>query len=118
MIFKVEIEKTIVCCTVEVSKDLLMWMDLGGTRDSKNRIDDTSADRATKIFKFFAEIDGIEKDSIEYNGHFGPFVYFSCDQSKFELISKQIIDIVKNCQRKMLRSVAYKQKDKIRRMGK
>jgi hypothetical protein len=110
MKFKAEVQEIILHLVVEVSKDLLMWMDLGGTRVSEARIDDTSAERAHKIFTSLEVIEDIDGRSIEYNGHFGPYVHFCCEQGKEEAVSKAVIAIIKSCERRMLRSRAHKAK--------
>lgn len=108
--FVAEVQEVIVRYTVEVSSDLLMWMDLGGTRVPGARIDDTSPDRAMEILERLEAIDGIEERSIEYNGHFGPFIYFACEAGKEESVTRAVILVIVDCERRMLRSAAHRKK--------
>lgn len=110
--FKAEIQEIVVHFTVEVAPDLLMWMDLGGTRVSGTRIDGTSAERACDIFGRFEAIEDIDRRSIEYNGILGPYVFFACEQAKAQSVTKAVISVIEDCERRMLRSAAYRAKQK------
>lgn len=112
--FVATVTEVIVHHAIEVSPDLLMWMDLGGTRESsrgpngEDPIDDTDHERAFAILQRLIAIDGVESSSVEYNGHYGPYVYFACEQSKAEKACAAACAIVADCNRRMLRTKAHR----------
>ncbi len=79
---------------VEIEPELLSWMDSSERMGYKGQY--------KTPFDKLDIIDGIE--NIEFNGHFGPYVFYSCDAAKSTKINKQVISLIKLFKRQMIRS--------------
>jgi len=106
---------------IEVSIPLHIWLECGGMKpngfppdgsdpkdveacDRRCKINDA---RAERIFEQFDAIRGISH--VEYNGHFGPYVYFACEPQDAENVMAGVRRVLRVAYRQMVRSAAYKQ---------
>ena len=114
-------EATRVHYAIEVPTSLLTWIECGGMRpngfppDGSDPKDVAACDRrckqndarAERIFATLEAINGISH--VEYNGHFGPYVYFACQPSDSKRVIDSVVQALRKAHTQMSRSSAYKQ---------
>lgn len=114
-------EVTLLHYAIEVPDSLLTWIECGGMRPNgfppdgsaskdvdamKRRCKQNDA-RAERIFAELEASKGISH--VEYNGHFGLYVYFACQPSDSERVIGGVVQVLRKAHAQMSRSSAYKQ---------
>lgn len=117
-----KVEATYIHYAIEVPVTLLTWIEFGGMRPngfppngSDPNNDVAACDhrckqndaRAERIFAALEAINGISH--VEYNGHFGPYVYFACQPSDSKRVIDSVVQALRKAHMQMSRSGAYKQ---------
>ena len=114
-------EATRVHYAIEVPIPLLTWLECGGMRpngfppDGSDPKDVAACDRRRKqndarAERTFAALDAINGISyVEYNGHFGPYVYFACQPSDSERVIGGVARVLRKAHTQMSRCIAYRQ---------
>lgn len=84
---------TRVSFSIEVPEDLLLW------------IDSDSRGGCKRQFKTpFDKLDAIEGiQDVEFNGHFGPYIYYTCDVEDADKIHPKVISLLRYFYRQMMR---------------
>ncbi len=116
-------EATRVHYVIEVPIPLLTWLECGGMRpnglppdgsdpsmedrESRDRRRKQNDARSERIFAALEAISGISH--VEYNGHFGPYVYFACQPSDSKRVIGHVARRLRKAHTQMSRSGAYKQ---------
>ena len=116
-----KVEATYIHYAIEVPVTLLTWIECGGMRPNgfppdgsepedvaarRRRCKQNDA-RAERIFAALEAISGISR--VEYNGHFGPYVYFACQPSDSKRVIDSVVQALRKAHMQMSRSGAYKQ---------
>lgn len=77
--------------SVEIPGGLLDWMD----DSSRGKV--AAKTSSFTIFDRFKAVPNIITDYIEYNGHFGPYVYFACEDKHVEQVTQDVLAIIREC---------------------
>lgn len=115
-----EVHVTQVHHAIEVPRPLLTWLDCGGMEpngfppDGSDPTNVAACDRRCKVNDARAEricqqleaIDGISH--LEYNGHFGPYVFFACEPADTNRVVAGVRRILRKVYGQMTRSSDYK----------